>query len=755
MPWFYFPRRRSELHQEGRPRDSAASKHLSSGPFGWLGDLWKANEKDEEEDGGFVAASYLKLLRFSFIFMSTLLLFAIGLILPLNIFGGDLNPDGTPVNTGFIRTTISNVGEDKDYILWVHVALQLLQVPTLFAILYFLLRSIGATDTSFQERGRVEYHTVKLRHLPVEWDEKKLAAKLEKYFPGKIAAVRIAYNLVHLSKIRKDWQTAASRLEILQWEEENTGKVRTVRVADGKPDKRYQKQKDRDGILDEGSLPPAPPKKVSLFTACFHSGVRKMKEADYCKQVMDYNEALFLREQQKHLNRSDSARAKRNTGIAFVTFFDTTSALAFGSRQPIFKQVIHGNSTPNLSRPSMDSTSSTKHDPLLNKLKKVTIDVVGINRKMAVSPEEILWDNLMYTRREQFTLKIATSVIVFFVALLWAIPISILSSFSALAGLPRVGPFFGKLQEDYPQVTSAIESIGSPLLAIASEQLVRGLLTKLAKMEKPHSIAGLEASFSQKYFLFVLCNIFLFQTLFVNGIDAFARLTGEGEDKQTLGDAISSINWSSSAVFYINYLLQKGLIGMLMAFFRVTALVGTLIRRFKAKSPQQKEKANQQNPFRFSVYFGKWAIYISIACLFSTVVPLVVLAAWALYLTRYWADKNNILFVLPKYDSTALRPVRLGFYFISIGLLIGQIFLLNLYGFTMGKMAGGVLLVPIILTSCSFFGIRYIFGVYKERNRPQHLLDYDNAADLPAAYLQPALRPLRVEDQQKEVDFYD
>jgi hypothetical protein len=73
---------------------------------------------------------------------------------------------------------------------------------------------------------------VKLRHIPTSWDEKRLSQKLEKYFPGKLISVRIAYDLVELSELRKDWQNASIKLEQLKWEEENKNKVRHVRVCE-------------------------------------------------------------------------------------------------------------------------------------------------------------------------------------------------------------------------------------------------------------------------------------------------------------------------------------------------------------------------------------------------------------------------------------------------------------------------------------------------------------------------------------------
>jgi hypothetical protein len=56
--------------------------------------------------------------------------------------------------------------------------------------------------------------------------------------------------------------------------------------------------------------------------------------------------------------------------------------------------------------PTATTVASTKHDPLLTKIKGISIGVIGMNRKMAVGPEEVFWDNLVYTRKEHLGFKI-------------------------------------------------------------------------------------------------------------------------------------------------------------------------------------------------------------------------------------------------------------------------------------------------------------------------------------------------------------
>jgi hypothetical protein len=63
------------------------------------------------------------------------MIISVGIILPLNVFGGSTNPDGTPVNTGFYRSTISNLDEDNYSYLWAHVLVQIVQVLVLFGVL--------------------------------------------------------------------------------------------------------------------------------------------------------------------------------------------------------------------------------------------------------------------------------------------------------------------------------------------------------------------------------------------------------------------------------------------------------------------------------------------------------------------------------------------------------------------------------------------------------------------------------------------
>jgi len=67
----------------------------------------------------------------------------------------------------------------------------------------------------------------------------------------------------------------------------------------------------------------------------------------------------------------------------------------------------------------------------------------------------------------------------------------------------------------------------------------------------------------------------------------------------TILEAVSSINWTNSGAFFINYLLQKTFIGFLFSLFRVTTVFTALWKRWRAKTDRQIRKASELSFFRF------------------------------------------------------------------------------------------------------------------------------------------------------------
>eukprot|EP01102_Stenamoeba_stenopodia_P014350 TRINITY_DN474_c0_g7_i1.p1 TRINITY_DN474_c0_g7~~TRINITY_DN474_c0_g7_i1.p1 ORF type:complete len:790 (-),score=167.88 TRINITY_DN474_c0_g7_i1:34-2403(-) len=743
LPWFYYPRKLNEngVVIENEPAESApliAKTPYSSSRWGWMKYVWRANEDDEMEEGSFVGVAYLTLMRHSWFFITWLMAISIGLILPLNIYGGH-DTNGVPDNKGFIRTTLSNIVEDSESYMWGHVIVQFAQAFVLIGVMGAYFRRIFDIDTEFQSKGRVEFHTVKLRHLPSTMTEKKLMDKLEKYFPGQVLSVHFAHELNHILSLKKKYQQFLEKFEDAEYYQ-SKGKTKYVKIEDKQKKKNKKKDRDSDeeGLREDTGLRKPTTKEVSRFA--FWKG-KKVAAIPYYEEHLRWLRYQIEKYQMQHLNNPAP-----HTGIAFVTFQDASTALAFSDKDTILKKVKqldgrpYGSSLPDIAIDSI-STTSSKNEPLLNRLKGASIAVSGMNRKMAVSPAEILWENLGATRREQTARATITMTVTVIMALLWAIPIALLSSFSALAQIPVIGPLFQRILTNHPSEAAFVQSILSPLLAIISEQLVRGILTKLSALEKPHSRAGLEASFQKKYFIFILFNVFLFQTVFVSGLDALAKFSKEDG---TVLEAVSSINWTYSGAFFINYLMQKTFIGFLFSLFRVTTVFVAIIKRWRAGTARQIRKAAQLSYFRYSVYFGKVAIYIGIAMMYSTVVPLVTGAAFLLFSMRYWSDKYNILLSLPKYDSTAIRCVRLGFYFVIVSALMSQLFLLNYFAVLEPK-SGYVLIIPVIAFIACFIILNKLFAWQKKRSRPKHLLNYETKEDLPNAYLHPGLMPLNVE----------
>ena len=164
--------------------------------------------------------------------------------------------------------------------------------------------------------------------------------------------------------------------------------------------------------------------------------------------------------------------------------------------------------------------------------------------------------------------------------------------------------------------------------------------------EKPDTLAERDASVLRHYYVFIILNVLIFQTLFIGTFDSVALLFDDGIEK-----ILENINFSIQGAFYINYIVQQTFFtgGIRCVRHHMFALIA---RYFFAVTDEQKQEmrylSSVGNEFEYRIRFAQVALVMAIVLTYAVVVPLVLPTGFLFLIVMMNIDKNNILHVYHK-----------------------------------------------------------------------------------------------------------
>eukprot|EP01104_Vermistella_antarctica_P018004 TRINITY_DN6540_c0_g1_i1.p1 TRINITY_DN6540_c0_g1~~TRINITY_DN6540_c0_g1_i1.p1 ORF type:complete len:209 (+),score=40.70 TRINITY_DN6540_c0_g1_i1:314-940(+) len=173
--------------------------------------------------------------------------------------------------------------------------------------------------------------------------------------------------------------------------------------------------------------------------------------------------------------------------------------------------------------------------------------------------------------------------------------------------------------------------------------------------------------------------------------------------------------------------------------------MGWFIKDRAAKTKREKDKisTNSRKRFRYSVYFPKLVVYLTIVFMFCEIVPLVVIPAMLLFSLRHFADKTNILCGLPRNQSIDGRMIPTMTYEFLFGLLLSQIASIAFFSLKHKINAAYLLLCLPVITVAVWYYMSREFKRHKRGVRDVQLTgSLPSTVVLEHAYCHPALIPV-------------
>lgn len=318
----------------------------------------------------------------------------------------------------------------------------------------------------------------------------------------------------------------------------------------------------------------------------------------------------------------------------------------------------------------------------------------------APEPRDVYWDNLAIPYVELSIRQLLMAVSIFFLTFFFMIPIALVQSLASIDGIVKVLPFLKPLLEmDFIEsvVQGFLPGIALKIFLI----ILPTILMMMSKIEGFTSLSYLERRAAQKYYLFILVNVF-FGSIITGA--AFEQL--QKFIKQSATDIPKTIGVAMplKATFFITYIMVDGWAGIAAEILRLVPLIMFHIKNtFLVKTEQDREQAMDPGSINFAVTEPRIQLYFLLGLVYSTVTPIILPFIIIFFAFAYVVFRHQIINVYDqKYESGARFWPDVQFRII-VGMIISQILLLGLLSTRDSKSTPAILVLPVLTIWFHYF----------------------------------------------------
>ncbi|KAL4872516.1 hypothetical protein BDV12DRAFT_133637 [Aspergillus spectabilis] len=314
-------------------------------------------------------------------------------------------------------------------------------------------------------------------------------------------------------------------------------------------------------------------------------------------------------------------------------------------------------------------------------------------RYVGLEPTQIIWSNLRIKWWERIIRYAASIAFVAALVIFWAIPTAFVGSLSNIDSLTDKVTFL-KFIDDVPSwIKGAITGLLPTILMAVLMALLPIILRLMAKIGGAPSLAAVELTTQNFYFLFQVVQVFLVVTLASSASSVVTSIIND----PTSATSLLANKIPTASNFYISYIVLQGLSFSSGALLQITGLIiGKILGRFLDNTPRKMYKRwSNLAGLGWGTVYPAFTLLVVIAITYSCIAPLVLgFATIGLYLF-YFAYRYNLLYVSNANIDTQGKNFARALQHITVGCYLLVVCLIGL--FAIGTGAKIIALGPLIL----------------------------------------------------------
>ncbi|KAB5542088.1 hypothetical protein PHYPO_G00087430 [Pangasianodon hypophthalmus] len=619
----------------------------------WLTFIIRMDETMVKERCGMDAVHYLSFQRHLIILLLIICVLSVSVILPVNLSGNLLGKE--PYNFG--RTTIVNLENGRNSLLWLH---------TVFAVLYLILTvALLRHHTSLMKGTRRETArtTLFVCSIPPTASEDSLRIHFTEAYPScEVKDVRLCYDVANLIYLTTEKKRAEKNLLY------------------------YRKVLDSQGQKEV--INPRPCGHLCICCTC--QGCKGIDAIEYySSQVAQFEEELA-----KH---KDSHR-QRPLGMAFVTL-QTESMAAYILKD--FNALQCGTGSQAMAR-VREITCGCSREPQPSSTSE-QLKVKKWRVSYATHPNNIYWENLSMQRWLWWSRCILLNIFLFILLFFLTTPSIVISTIDKF-----------NVTKPIHYLNSAVISQFFPTLLLWSFSALLPTIVYYSTLLEAHWTRLSEnMSMMYKLYIFLLFMVLILPSLGLTSLDVFFRWVFDSQLDRKL--RFECVFLPDQGAFFVNYVIAAALVGSGMELLRLPSLLLYTVRMALARSAAERKnvKQNQAYQFEYGAMYGWTLCVFTVIMAYSITCPVIAPFGFLYITLKHLVDKHNLYFAyLP---ARLDRQVHLGA--VNQALAAPIICLFWLYFFSVlrtGFMAATSLFTLVVLCVTIFIAISYTcFGHFK------------------------------------------
>lgn len=587
-------------------------------------------------------------------FISCFILFPI--LLPVNATNGN-NLKGFEL-LSFANVTNKNRFYAHVFLSWIVFGLI---IYVIYKELYYYVVVRHAIQTSPLYDGLLSSRTVILTELNSSVSQ---PGEMEKRFP-KASTIVYAHDHSDLRKLIKDRKKTASKYEgALNKVINKSVKIRMKAEKKGKLDELYNNgTKPEDDLQTYIPLKKRPTQRLGKLKIPFLAS--KVDTIEYSRDhIAELNEKI-------HKEQADWS-VKDTQPVCFMEFESQLEA------QRCYQSVE-----------SVLGTSSYGQ------------------RLIGVSPDDINWDNVNFTKSKRRSMRSVANTILVLLIIFWAIPVAVVGCISNVTFLSDK-VFFLRWLKKVPDVILGLITGIVPSLALSIlMSLVPPFIKKAGNLSGCFTAQEAELYCQAWYYAFQVIQVFLVITLASSASATVEAIIKDPHSAMTL----LANNLPKASNFYISYFLVQGLTLSSGALLQIVNLIlSKILGRFLDSTPRQKwNRYNNLSKPSWGVIYPTIEVLVCIWICYAIIAPLLLVFSSVALALLYLAFVYNFNFVFGfSFDSKGRNYPRALFQ-VFVGLYLAEVCLLGL--FIMAKTWGPLVLevVVIVVTVLAHLYFKRIF----------------------------------------------
>ncbi|EMD32395.1 hypothetical protein CERSUDRAFT_108829 [Gelatoporia subvermispora B] len=625
--------------------------HSNQSFFGWIIPTIRTSEFAVLQIVGLDAAVLLSFYKMSFWLFSTCSVFAVLILMPINLKNNIDIGDGSDDDGGWRNITAldpapppsspSPSSPGSDWLDLISDANSYLSVHLLFTYLFTILslyfihknykRYIRARQLfSLELVHSVAARTVMITHLPPQLRAERALQDYFEHMGMQVESVSVCREVASLKRLLDKRTEALKKLE-----EAWVKYMGNPCVVDGRQLPQPQTQNGAPGTQADGAAVEAqaeipgrrrPTLRLSWFkpsTDAIDHLQERFKEAD---------------EMVRKRRRSGKFKA---THVAFVTFDKMSSA------QIATQSVLAPSPSECLAHP-------------------------------APEPRDIIWSAVSHSPTSlvvrEWIVFAAMGLLLFF----WLIPITGLASLLSYKEIKKTMPWLGELIDRNQQIRAIVQNSLPSVAMISLNATLPLLLEGLTYIQGFPARSWIEYSLMKKYFLFLLVNvvfIFLLASTYWQLVRDLASSPAKGVEK--LADALAA---GQARHFFLSYVILQGLGIMPLQILNLGVLVPRLLyRMFITRTPRDYAELNAPPMINYGAVYPQSILIFVITLLYSVIQPLILIFGAVYFGVAYLVYKYKLLFVFYKPYESQGQAWPITFVRLIWGVVIFNVFMTGIF----------------------------------------------------------------------------